>query len=68
MYFFVAFCSSQIWLFGYKLNDTVCVFTRDSVYTLSGEREIQFLKPIEDRVDTDTNEPTIKLFVFDWVS
>lgn len=53
----------QIWLFGYELNDTICVFTRDTVYILSGKKEIHFLKPLEHGIGMDINEPNVKLFV-----
>lgn len=67
-------CSSsihvQIWLFGYELNDTICIFTRNIVYILSSKKEIEFLKPIENRLKTlwNENEPAIKLIVRDQVN
>lgn len=57
----------QIWLFGYELNDTICVFTRDGVHILSGKKEIEFLKPLENRIEMDENELVVKLLSCDQV-
>ncbi|XP_031631235.1 FACT complex subunit spt16 isoform X2 [Contarinia nasturtii] len=57
--------SLHIWLFGYELNDTICVLTPDTAYFLSGKKKIEFLKPAENNKEREENEPEIKLLVRD---
>lgn len=48
----------QKWLFGYELNNTICVFTRDMVYILVSQKGAKFLKDTANHVT-----PTVQLLV-----
>ena len=51
----------QIWLFGYELVDTLCVFCANEIHILSSKKKIEFLRPLESALSQKSNLPTLKL-------
>ena len=57
----------QIWLYGYELADTLCVFCANFIYILAGKKKVQFLQPLarvlEERDDLPNLHMTVKIKV-----
>ena len=51
----------QIWLFGYELVDTLCVFCANEIHILSSKKKIEFLRPLESALSQKSDLPTLKL-------
>ena len=51
----------QIWLFGYELVDTLCVFCANEIHVLSSKKKIEFLRPLEAALSQKSDLPTLKL-------
>lgn len=58
----------QNWLFGRKLVDTVCIFTRFNLHILTSDTEAEQFLPIVEHVPNGGSEPFVRLFIHDPVS
>ena len=52
----------QLWLFGYELADTLCVFCANDIHILSSKKKIDFIKPLEDALAKKPDLPKLKLY------
>ena len=53
--------SPQMWLFGYELVDTLCVFCANDIHVLSSKKKIEFLRPVEAALSQRTDLPNLQL-------
>ena len=54
--------SLQLWLFGYELADTLCVFCANEIHILSSKKKIDFIKPLEEVLAGRAELPKLKLY------
>lgn len=52
----------QLWLFGYELADTLCVFCANEIHILSSKKKIDFIKPLEETLASKPDLPKLKLY------
>ena len=60
--------SLQLWLFGYELADTLCVFCANEIHILSSKKKIDFIKPLEEVLSSRPELPKLKLYTRNKVS
>lgn len=54
--------SLQLWLFGYELADTLCVFCANEIHILSSKKKIDFIKPLEELLAGRVELPKLQLY------
>lgn len=54
-------CAVQLWLFGYELTDTLCVFCEEEVHILTSKKKVDFLQPVLPLLEDEPDMPTVKM-------
>ena len=57
------FLCAQLWLFGYELTDTLCVFCEEEFHIVTSKKKIEFLQPALPVAEEEKGLPSISVHV-----